>query len=150
VVALLIAPFLAQAVAMLVDEQVFHRRRGLPRWERVGHPLDSLTVLASYAWLMAASPSRQNALVYAALAGFSSLFVTKDERLHAKLCSPGEQWLHALLFILHPVVLIVAGWLWWVGQLRIVILAELVLVSAFAIYQLLYWNGPWQKARTTS
>ena len=37
-----------QGLAMLVDELLFHRRRGLPRWERIGHPIDTLSVLACY------------------------------------------------------------------------------------------------------
>jgi len=28
---------------MGVDEFYFHRRRGLPRWERLAHPLDTMT-----------------------------------------------------------------------------------------------------------
>jgi hypothetical protein len=144
---LLVAPFVAQAGAMLVDERVFHHGRRLPRWERLGHPLDTLTVLACYAWLVASAPSRGCALVYVTLATFSCLFVTKDEPVHASRCAPGEQWTHALLYLLHPVVLIDAGYLWWSARLRAVLLAEVVLTAAFAAYQILYWNGPWSAAR---
>jgi hypothetical protein len=144
---LLLAPFVAQAGVMLVDEGVCHRGRGLPRWERLGHPLDSLTVLACYGWLVAAPPSRGRALVYAALATFSCLFVTKDEHVHARECAPGEQRMHALLYVLHPVVLIAAAYLWWTGRMRAVLVAEVVLTAVVAAYQLLYWNGPWSAAR---
>jgi hypothetical protein len=149
VLVLLVAPFVAQAAATFVDERVYHRRRGLPRWERIGHPLDTLTVLACYAWLFAARPSSEHALAYAALGVFSCLFVTKDEYVHAKRCLAGEHWIHALLFLLHPIVFITAGYLWWTGRLRPVIVAELVLTTIYATYQFLYWNGPWRRAPVT-
>ena len=47
-------------------------------------------------------------MVYAGLAVFSCLFVTKAEWLHARLCGPGEQWIHSLLFLLQPAALISA------------------------------------------
>jgi hypothetical protein len=42
----LFIPFALQMCCMAVDEVHFHRQRGLPRWERLGHPLDTLTVCA--------------------------------------------------------------------------------------------------------
>jgi hypothetical protein len=143
---LVIATFLAQAAAMTVDERRFHRRRGLPRWERIGHPLDTLTVLACYTWLLATRPSATNGVLYVALVMFSSLFVTKDELLHATRCTPGEHWVHALLFVLHPMVLLGSGWLWWTQRV-VFIVAQLALTAAFASYQVFYWNRPWQRAR---
>jgi hypothetical protein len=144
-----IVPFVLQAVAMGADEAFYHRARGLPRWERVGHVLDSLTVATCYAWLLGSLPSRANAIAYGTLAAASCLFVTKDEGVHAGRCSAGEHWVHAVLFVLHPVVLIAAGWLWWTHQLRGALVVQLVLTAAFALYQLLYWNrhGPWQRTQ---
>lgn len=146
-IALVVLAFAGQAAAMFVDERMFHRRRGLPKWERVGHPLDTLTVLACYAWLLAARPSMPNAVVYVALVMASSLFVTKDEPVHANRCSPGEQWLHAVLFVLHPIVLFGAGWLWWTQRFHLVLAGQLAISAGFALYQLLYWNGPWRRAQ---
>lgn len=144
---LLVAPFVVQAAAMLVDEGIFHRRRGLPRWERIGHPLDTLTVAACYAWLVVRPPSAENAWIYVGLAVFSSAFVTKDEPLHARRCTAAEHWVHALLFLLHPVTLAVAGVFWWTGTLRPVLLAQLAIVVVFGLHQALYWNVPWRRAR---
>ena len=141
--ALVLAAFALQALAMAVDEGVFHRRRGLPRWERIGHPLDSATVLACYAWLLGAAPTRENAFVYAGLTGFSSLFVAKDEPIHARRCEPGELRLHALLFVLHPSVLLGAGWIWWNGTppLRAGLLGgAFTLTAVWMIFQTAYWN----------
>ncbi len=59
---LLLLPVLMQGLAMFVDEFVFHRRRGLPRWERLGHPLDTLMVALCYGWLVAVPPSHARAL----------------------------------------------------------------------------------------
>ena len=98
----LLLPFVLQTLCMAVDELHFHRQRGLPRWERLGHPLDTLTVVACYAWLFFTPPSTLSITVYAGLSVFSSLFITKDEWVHNRYCGPAECWLHTLLFILHP------------------------------------------------
>ncbi|HEX4446698.1 MAG TPA: hypothetical protein VH044_08180 [Polyangiaceae bacterium] len=149
----LLLPALLQMLAMLFDEGVFHRKRGLPRWERLGHPLDTLTVAACYAWLVANRPGRHALAMYVGLAGFSCLFITKDEFVHARYCEAGEGWLHAVLFVLHPIVFLAFGVLWYSreagpgsGQLGAFILrAQLVATLAFCVYQVLYWSVPWKK-----
>ena len=142
--ALLLIPAGVQGAAMLVDELWFHRRRGLPRWERLGHPLDTATVAACYIWLVLVPPPHGLA-VYVALAVFSCLFVTKDEPVHARVCSPGEMWLHSLLFLLHPIVLGAFGWIWWSGRGAWTIRLQLALTLAFGAYQLVYWRLRWQE-----
>jgi 2-polyprenyl-6-hydroxyphenyl methylase/3-demethylubiquinone-9 3-methyltransferase len=140
--ALLVAPIALQGLAMVIDEGVFHRRRGLPRWERIGHPLDTLTIAICLGWLIARSPRAPDAIpIYLALAGFSTLFVTKDERVHAGRCTGGELWLHAILFVLHPIVLAAFATLWWQGE-RALLVAQLAIVLAFGAYQAIYWNMP--------
>lgn len=138
--ALLLIPIVLQGVVMVVDEGWFHRRRGLPRWERIGHPLDTLTIAACIGWLLIASPGDANALaIYIALAAGSTLFVTKDEPIHARLCSAGEHWLHAVLFVLHPIVLAAFGLLWWTGH-HTILLGQLAVTLAFLGYQIVYWT----------
>ncbi|NOU32051.1 MAG: hypothetical protein HOO96_29455 [Polyangiaceae bacterium] len=142
--ALLLAPVLLQMVAMAFDEGVFHRRRGLPRWERIGHPLDTATVALAYAWLVFTSPTTPHALpIYVALSVFSCLFVTKDEFVHAKVCSPAEGWLHSVLFVLHPVVFLAFGLLWWRGDAAWILRGQLVMTVLFALYQVFYWSVFW-------
>ncbi|HEY5951987.1 MAG TPA: bifunctional 2-polyprenyl-6-hydroxyphenol methylase/3-demethylubiquinol 3-O-methyltransferase UbiG [Kofleriaceae bacterium] len=129
-----------QAAAMIVDEFWFHRRRGLPTWERLGHPLDTLTIVSCLAWLLATPPNAAVAVpVYAGLAIFSTLFVTKDEGVHARLCGGGEHWLHSVLFAMHPIVLAAFAWLWWHGE-RSLLIGQLAVTLAFMTYQLVYWN----------
>lgn len=128
-------PIAVQAAAMLVDEGWYHRRRGLPRWERLGHPLDTLTIVLCLGWLVGGGGSSG----YLALAVGSTVFVTKDERTHARLCSAGEHWLHALLFVLHPIVL-AAFYLLASSGHRGVLEAQLAVTVAFMTYQLVYWN----------
>lgn len=145
---ILLLPAALQAAAMLVDEGVFHRRRGLQRFERFGHPVDSLGIAACYAWLVLRSPSDPHALtVYVVLAAVSCLLVTKDEFVHARACEPLEHWLHALLFVLHPIVLMSFGVMWWSGFGTRWITFQLGLTLAFAVYQLVYWSVPWKTAR---
>lgn len=120
-----------QGGILLADEIVFHRRRGLPLWERWGHPLDTLVFTAALAVLWVWGPGPLSV----SFAVVSCLVVTKDEWVHASVCGPGEQWLHAVLFLLHPVVLALAHFSW--GRWSPGVLA---LPFAFFFFQLFYWN----------
>ena len=68
---------------MMVDEFYFHRQRGLPRWERIGHPLDTLTVLACYACALFLPATANYILLFVGIGIFSCCFVTKDEFIHS-------------------------------------------------------------------
>ena len=105
-------PFALQGLAMLVDELGFHRRREVSRWEWLGHLLDTAAFVACLGFLLLFPPDPGKVRWFAALAGFSCLLITKDEWVHQRLCPGTEHWLHAVLFVLHPVVLMTAGLLW--------------------------------------
>lgn len=138
-------PALLQAAMMAVDELWYHRRRGLPRWERLGHPLDTLSAVLCYGWLAVARPDQPHALqVYVALAVISCALITKDERVHAGRCRPGEHWLHAWMFVVHPIVLAAFGLWWWLGGASWPIAAELALTAGFMFFQLAYWSIRWK------
>ncbi len=137
----LLLPALLQALAMFVDEFAFHRRRGLPRWERLGHPLDTLTAAACYGFLVAVPPTAPHAVaIYVGLCAFSCLFITKDEIVHATRCEPLETWLHAVLFVLHPIVFLAFGWLWFFGIEAWLTPCALASTLALAAYQFAFWN----------
>ena len=157
-------PFLIHGLAMILDEAWFHRRRGLPAWERLGHPLDTLTVLACYGMALALPVTRGSLIAFLAASAFSCLFITKDEWVHARHCTGGELWLHSFLFVMHPLLLGIAG-LWRFAPLigagpvdsalppdpghaffGAFLPGQTVLVGVFLAYQLLYWNGPWKPA----
>jgi hypothetical protein len=159
-------PFLLQAAAIGVDEIVFHRKRGLPRWERIGHPLDTLTVVFCMGYVLFVPYSKSAILPYAVLAIFSCLMVTKDEFVHKEHCPGSEHWLHALLFLLHPVVLASAGLIWPASQeietipylaslidhadaLRVSLSVQFAAMLLFMSYQILYWNFIWKKTEST-
>lgn len=154
---LLLAPFVIQGIVMFVDEFYYHHKRGLPKWEILGHPLDSLTVLACFSFLNFTNYSYENMVVFICLASFSCLFVTKDELIHYKLCSAGEMWLHGLLFVLHPLTFTSAAYIWWLREmpseipihefnlLSSVLKYQSSLVVFFMIYQITYWGVPWKK-----
>jgi hypothetical protein len=139
--------FTAQGLAMVVDEFVFHRRRGLGRWESWGHPIDTLSVAAGFAvtCLLPVTPTLRTAFILLAL--FSCLLVTKDEWVHSRECTPGEQWLHACLFLLHPACWYAAFSLWVHDQAMPLRYGNLGLISAFALYQILAWNTSWLAPR---
>ena len=156
---LLLVPLALQALAMTVDELHFHRRRGLGAWERLGHPLDTLTFLACIVFLVLVPPTTRAVMGYVGLAAFSCVFITKDEPVHAARCSAAEHWLHAVLFVLHPICLASLGVLWpglHSGKELIegsslvarAIPGQLLVTAAFCLFQTLYWNLPWAR-RTT-
>ncbi|MGE0527512.1 MAG: hypothetical protein AB7G93_14815 [Bdellovibrionales bacterium] len=137
-----ILPFLIQGTLMGVDEFYCHRHRQLGRWERIGHPLDTAVFLACLAWLLGIPPGEGTLSVYMGLSVSSCLMVSKDEWEHRTRCTGFENWLHALLFMIHPVVLIWAGYLWWTGAERFlaVVGTAAVATGLFFVYQVLYWN----------
>jgi len=161
--ALLIAFLTLQGAVMGVDELYFHRRRGLGRWERIGHPIDTLSVVACLVWVLVVPPRRAAAFGFIALCVFSCLLITKDEWVHARRCSAGEHWVHALLFLVHPVTLATLGLLWpglhtassapipWLAAdrfLLVVVAGQLVLTVTFCAYQIVYWNLPWRRVES--
>jgi len=138
-------PFGLQALAMGVDEFGCHRRRPVPRWEWLGHLLDTVVFLACLACPLLLDPVPGRIRLYVLLAAASCLLITKDELIHRRLCGGGEQWLHAVLFILHPVVLTAAAWLWLGpvprGPARAMLLAQALAVAGFLALQAAFGAG---------
>jgi hypothetical protein len=155
-------PLVCQGLAMFFDEFYFHKKRGLPAWERIGHPIDSLSVLVTIGIPVWVNFSESMLTVYVVMALFSSLLVTKDEFVHSDHCQAGENWLHAVLFVLHPLVFLSVGLLWYLRDadfalfdsetfvpsknlLGHALLGQWALVLFFLTYQIVYWNFLWQK-----
>jgi hypothetical protein len=141
---ILYVPFALQGVVMMVDEFYFHERRGLPRWERLGHPLDTLTVIAVYLYVLTMPYDKSALNIFLGLAAFSCFFITKDEFVHAENCSAMEHWLHAMLFVLHPLNFFIAGYLWSGSYDLIVIEWQIAVISIFLLYQIIRWSVPWK------
>lgn len=150
-------PFFLQMAIIFFDEFYFHIKRDLPRWERIGHPLDSLTVLLCFIFVLLFPYDSLHLKIYVGLALFSCIFVTKDEFVHKEHCPASEQWLHALLFLNHPILLSLLGLLWNICKAPIpaTVLSSFVpyrshiftflwiqalFIGAYALYQTLYWN----------
>ncbi len=155
-VMLLTLPFFLQGVLIGYDEFHFHRKRGLPRWERIGHPLDTFTVLLCFLFLLFFPYSSLTLKIYIGLAFFSCIFVTKDEFIHKECCPATEQWLHAVLFLNHPILLTLGGIFWYILYQAVhaslhpflwkFLWGQASLMFLFATYQIIYWNLLWKKA----
>lgn len=154
-------PFALQILAMIFDEGYFHIRRGLPKWERIGHPLDTLSVLTCMGFILFIPFSTSSLIVYICLAAFSSILVTKDEFVHKDHCPASENWLHAVLFTLHPITLTCAGFMWpvvqgmevtpWIArwldnpeQLHLFLRVQFGATALFILYQIIFWNIIWK------
>lgn len=139
------------AVLMIGDEFWFHKKRNLPLWERWGHPIDTFSVIACYSFALFFPSTLMTICIYIALALLSIILITKDEWVHARLCSGGELWIHALLFILHPVLLLLAGLFlardrlpFHIEHFRFWLQFQYLASILFLAYQIIYWNGPWK------
>lgn len=158
-----LTPFCLQAICMIIDEGYFHVRRGLPAWERIGHPLDTLSYLVCLAYVLWTPFDATAAKVYAMLGVLSCLMVTKDEFVHKHHCPWAENWLHAVLFILHPLVLICMGLIWpiihgvevpiwmavWLNHpeaLQQFLWIQLYVITVFFLYQVFFWNILWRNS----
>lgn len=157
-----ILPFALQALGMVFDEGYFHIRRGLPKWERIGHPIDTCSVLACMGFILFVPFSTTTLIIYIVMATFSSILVTKDEFVHKEHCPAMENWLHALLFTLHPITLTSAGFMWpvvqgfevtpWIGRwlnnseaLLLFLQMQFGIMFFFMIYQIIFWNVIWKE-----
>jgi hypothetical protein len=107
--------------------------------------------------------SRNAFYAYIGLAAFSALFVTKDEKVHTEVCTAAENWTHACLFSLHPLVLASTGIVWFLlsadpghpiarflnadesthGIFAAFLMAQAVVASAGLVWQSVYWNLIW-------
>ncbi|MCB0416951.1 MAG: hypothetical protein KDD39_04830 [Bdellovibrionales bacterium] len=124
---------------MVIDDGIFHRRRGLTKFESFGHVADSL-VFGTVLCIPAFAPADPHWLsLYLAGAVFSAVFITKDEWIHAESCRPMENWLHSLLFLNHPVLFFLTGSLWWQHEAEELRVALPFAVFGFSIYQWAAW-----------
>jgi hypothetical protein len=94
-------------------EGVYHIKRGLPKWERIGHPVDTLSFVMCLILVQMASYTTTNLIWYIILSSVSCLLITKDEFVHTHHCEGGEQWVHAVMFVNHSVMLTTLGLLWY-------------------------------------
>ncbi len=152
------APFLAflfiHATLMLFDEFYFHRKRRLGLWERIGHPVDTFFTLICFILVLFFSMSKNNILIYLIFSIISCLIIIKDEGVHLQLCNKNEQFIHAVLFVCHPLVLL-GLFLCWPSfsspafpslslfsspLLKKIITLQFISIILFFFYQIFYWN----------
>ena len=159
-------PFIIQFIVIGIDEGYFHLKRGLPRWERIGHPIDTFSVFACMLFVLLVPFSAYSFKYYIALAIGSCLLVTKDEFVHKHHCPASENWLHALLFLNHPIVLTALGLIWFAAsengsahwltrwldhpkELHNFLVVQAGSVLIFMLYQIVYWNFIWKEKSTS-
>jgi hypothetical protein len=151
--ALALIPFIIQGIVIVLDEYVYHLKRGLPKWERIGHPLDTLSVIACLGFVLFVPYESSLIKYFVMTAVFSCLLITKDEFVHKHHCPAAEQWLHAILFVNHSVLLLMIGLMWpkihgqnmfdWLPSSEILIpflWVQAIFAGLFFLYQAIYWN----------
>ena len=138
---------------MLVDEFYFHIKRGLSKWERIGHPVDTFSVLLCFLCVFFLDYNSVNQVLYISFSVLSCLLIIKDEGVHLKTCTAQEQRLHALLFILHPIFLSIIYHSWISFQnkaelsnfyhatpFKLFIIFMFFSGVIFFFHQVFYWN----------
>lgn len=152
-----IVPFLVLGILMSFDEFYYHFKRGLPLWERIGHPFDSLTVFACALFCYLSDFTSTNIWYFILLFTVSIISITKDEFVHQKYCDGGEQWFHSILFILHPLMILGFGLLWYLSQTltinrpgelyaigpslaKSILLFQTIAILLYTFYQIIFWN----------
>lgn len=140
-------PFILQGSLMAVDEFYFHERRGLPNWEKIGHPLDTLTTLIPLVFPIFFQFNYFSKSLFIIFAIFSCLFITKDEFIHRDICSKEELWLHALLFVLHPIVFLSTYLMWSQNEDHLFLLLQPSLIFVFLLYQIFRWSSYGEKLK---
>ena len=94
-----------------LDERLCHGGRGLSRVERAGRVADLLLWLALHGLVIFAVFTPARGALYAGLATGALLFMTRDE-WRGRTCPPREAGLHALQYLLSPVLLLTLGAMW--------------------------------------
>lgn len=132
---LILGIWLFQGLLMFYDEFYFHRKRGLGKWESIGHPVDSLFFLLPFL----GAQYQADPQIFIGLCAVSCLIITKDEFVHQEECEGKEQWLHSLLFVIHPIALFGLWEAWHSGYHRIIQM-QTGIIFLFMLYQIIYWN----------
>ncbi|MGZ3697942.1 MAG: hypothetical protein ACXWPM_10810 [Bdellovibrionota bacterium] len=141
-----------QLLLFLVDEFAFHRKRGLSGAERWGYPLDLLSIIMGLSFPLFIPYTNSTKLAFGIVFLLSLFIVTKDT-IRNRSCTGGEHWVHAWLFMLHPLVLILAGASWVLlrgsigalvpvdtRHLRLVVGIQAGALALLAVFQILRWN----------
>lgn len=140
----LYVPFFFQALLMGYDE-ILHRKRGLGAWERLGHPVDTMTVFAPMSFIAINEYTYDRLLIFIMLAVFSCLVITKDEFVHSVECSPIENWVHSMLFVLHPMIFVTSALIWKYHPEDDFLGFQAVAIGVFMIYQVMKWSLSWKE-----
>ena len=127
---LILGIWIIQGFLMTVDEFYFHH-------ERVGHPIDTFLFLLCFVYTLTFPPSEL--LGFGILSILSTLIITKDEFIHTEECEGTENFLHAFLFILHPLALMGLFFAWKL-QLNQIIMIQTGIIGSFMLYQIIFWN----------
>src|SRR5688500_10107994 len=94
------------------NELYFHRKRVLEKWEKTRKALVTFSLTLCLAITLFVPYEEEWKWLFFAAAGFSILVTIKDEFRKQKTDRGREEGTHAVLFMLHPLVLILMVVLW--------------------------------------
>lgn len=136
---ILFVPFFLQGALIATDEIYCHRRRGLSQLEKLSHVVDSSLLLITFVFALYVNPTANSEIQFFVLSAISTVAITKDEWIHARESDGLEQWLHAWLFIVHPLVLVSLWQVWHQSGRRDYLLGAAAAIGAFCFTQTIGW-----------
>lgn len=137
---------LIHAALFLVDEHLFHKKRGLNRKEINATIFDGVLFMGTVALTIFTKYTEQLSYAYILLGGLSCLSIIKNELYYPAELSVQERVVHGFLYVFHPLILFAffSSWkinffttnmTYWMLQL-----GYLVLLFKGLSYHIIYWN----------
>ena len=142
---------LFHAVLYFLDEHIFHRERGLSTNEIKSGVFDGILFVITVGLTIFTTYSESLSYLYITLATLSCLSIIKHEYFYPEVLSKKERLTHALLYIVHPLILY-AFYLSWQSNLFdqnllywMLQLAYFALAFKSASFYIIYWNYIYEK-----
>lgn len=137
---------LFHAVLYFLDEHYFHRKRGLSDNEVKSGMFDGILYVITVGLTIFTTYSKGLSYLYITLALLSCLSIVKHEYFYPETMDKKERITHALLYIIHPLILFAFYQSWqsslfdnelfyWMLQL-----AYFALAFKAAAFYVIYWN----------
>ena len=144
---------LFHALLYFMDEHIFHRERGLSPSEIKSGMFDGILFVLTVGLTIFSTYSTGLAYLYITLASLSCLSIIKHEYFYPDYLSKRERITHALLYIIHPLILYAFynSWksnlfdenlMYWMLQL-----AYFALAFKSASFYIIYWNYVYERDR---
>lgn len=134
------------ALVFFYDEYILHKKRVLSQKEVNSGLIDGLLFLSTVAMTLFTTYTKQLGYLYIALGFLSCLAILKHELFLPSDISPKERLVHAILYVLHPLILYAFYTSWKMNFFATNLTYWMLQLGYFALgfkaisYHVIYWN----------